>query len=195
MTFFEDAARAIPATARLFRFDPSGMGGLNLTLEGFLRSFLLVVPVGLVFYVLTRIEYAHVVDRAAIDTGLTAFVAVKLIGFVVDWFAFPLVMIPIAHVLGLGRGYVPLIVAINWMSVIAITLWTVPAILFAGGVIGEAATAFLSLVAFVYVVSVTGFVVRTALDTTAPVAVAITLFYLLLSLVIGIGADRLAGVQ
>ncbi len=195
MTFLEDARRAVPAALRLYRFDAAAMSEFDLSFEGFIRSFAVLIPVAIIYLALCQVEFQHVTEVAGVNIPEPiAFFGWKMTGLVVDWFAFPIIMVPISRAMDLGHRYVPLIVAINWMAIVAIVIWTVPAFLFAFGLVGAAPTAFLSLLAFVYVVAATGFAIKTALDVPTGLAMALTVLYLILGLLIGAGVDRMIGV-
>ncbi|MCB1493887.1 MAG: hypothetical protein KDJ77_19140 [Rhodobiaceae bacterium] len=195
MTFFEDARKAVPSAARLYRFDAGGMSGFDLSFEGFIRSFLVLGPVAVVYILLSQIEFDHIINLGMVEPPEPiAFFGWKMAGLIVDWFTFPLLMIPLSRWMGLSARYVPLIVALNWMSLIAILLWAIPAFLYGLGLVGEAPAGLLSIGVFVYVVAVTGFIIRTALLTPPAPAVGLTVLYLAIGIVIGEGIDRLIGI-
>lgn len=195
MTFVDDARRAIPAAAALFRFDPQAISRFDHSFEGFIRSFAVLIPVAVIYLALCQIEYRYFVPETIADAPPPAvFYTWKMIALVVDWFAFPIIMVPISRAMGLGRRYVPLIVAINWMALIAVAIWSGPAFLFAFGFAGDTATAFLSLAAFLYVIAVTAFTIKTALDSPGGLTAALTALYLVIGLLIAQAGDRMIGI-
>lgn len=195
MTLFEDARTAIPAAIKLFRFDAEGMSGFDLSMDGFWRSFLVFFPVSLIYIFLLQSELGYVQSLPE-GGGLEPLVYYgwKAIALIVDWLAFPLMMVPVTRMVGLGHRYVPVVVAINWIGLIAVSLWAIPSTLLAFGLSGEGFAAILSLIVFGYVVAVTGFTIRVALQTDAVTAVAITVLYLVTGFLISGLFNRIIGI-
>ncbi len=97
---------------------PEGMDRLDISLEGFWRSFaavLLVVPSLLIAIALQRIALAGSGEPLA-PLGATILVA-NAVGLLLDWITFPILFALLARPLGVAAGYVPFIVARNWAAV------------------------------------------------------------------------------
>jgi hypothetical protein len=131
-------------------------------------------------------------DPAAFPEG--AFLVVSVLAFFVDWLIYPLAMIPISRALNVGHAFGIYITAFNWTSVIAAAVFAPPYLLVSWGVIGAGIGNFLSFAALVFVLHMRWFVARTALGVAAPTAAALVLVEMLSSLLVALGANRLAGV-
>lgn len=99
---------------RLARRDPGGMVWFDATPSGLWASFwaaVLVFPAMMVLDVLTGGFGPHPGGREMV---------VKLISYVIDWTAFPLVMVVVADSLGKFPAYWRFIVAYNWSAVVQV---------------------------------------------------------------------------
>ena len=108
MPLGEEISRSFRGAALLARFDARGIGHLNITLDGFWRSFvgaLLVLPLT----VLTMLAESGDADIAW---------STEAVRYAGGWILFPIVMIPIARLLGLSQRYVGFVIAYNWMQVV-----------------------------------------------------------------------------
>lgn len=169
---------------RLAFLDPSGMGYFNLTIEGFWRSFFaaaLVAP-GYALLMLLRAAPEEHVD-------LGALVLVESVAYAIAWCAFPLAAIVLTRLLGLGRNYVALVVAINWSAVLQTAGFVVVVLL--GRVAPGAFGGWLVLLATGAILAYQWFVIRTALETTGGVALMLLLVDLLLTSAVNLAADAL----
>jgi hypothetical protein len=180
-----EVLRSLYGTWRLARMDVSGMQHFNLSVEGFWRSFFaaIIIAPGYALLVVQR-----TLDREeSYDLGST--VVVESIAYLAAWAAFPLVAVVLTQLLGLGRHYVELIVAVNWAAVLQIAAFlaavALSLILPAG--LGALLLAIVTGALMLY----QWFVMRTALQTTGGVALAFVLVDLLISTVINLSADRL----
>ena len=158
---------------RLMRLDQSGMNWFNLTSEGFWRSFFVAVPAAPFFALLVYLNISA--QPAAIDAGWAAMV--MTLYYLLGWALVPLVSIGITKMLGLSRGYLPLIVAYNWVSLPQILIQALVSLIASTGVVPEGATNFLIFIAVVYIMVLEWFVVRTALQTTTATAIGIVLLF------------------
>jgi hypothetical protein len=169
---------------RLAFFDPSGMKYFNLTIEGFWRSFFaaaLVAP-GYALLMMLRTTPEENVD-------LGALVVVESVAYAIAWCAFPVAAIALTRLLGLGRNYVALVVAINWSAVLQTAGFVVVVLLgtIAPGTFGG----WLVLLATGAILAYQWFVIRTALETTGGVALMLLLVDLLLTSAVNMAADGL----
>lgn len=159
---------------RLACFDKSGHNHFNVSVEGFWRSFfaaILVAPC-----------HAILLSQGVFGGGeafsVWAFV-VHTMSYAASWVIFPLVMFFVVDLISLGQRYTALIVAMNWTTVISTPimvlrigiLLTLPFNI--AGLLAE--------VIFIGLIIYEWFVIRTALQTTGAVALAILLFGLLLN--------------
>jgi hypothetical protein len=158
---------------RLMRLDQGGMNWFNLTIEGFWRSFFVAVPAAPFFALLVYLDLSA--QPVAIDAGWAAIIMTFY--YLLGWVLVPLVSIGITKMLDLSRGYLPLIVAYNWVSLPQILIQALVSLIAATGVAPESATNFLMFIAVVYILVLEWFVVRTALQTTTATAIGIVLLF------------------
>ena len=171
---------------------PEGLHRLDTSLEGFWRSFAVVVLL-LPFVVLALLSQKRL--AVAADETPEPFTAgglsLDFMVVVVDWFAFPLIFALLANVFALGPRYVSFIVARNWASLIIAALMAILHALHVVGVLPSAVMPWVLLAAigvslrFAYVIA------RTALAVGWGMAVPIVVVDLLISLTIWSAFDRM----
>ncbi len=193
MSLFGNLGDNLAGAWLVMRGRAEGLSRLDLSLEGFWRSFaaiLLIVP----FAILGLISQRELVPEdvgAPADAGI-GLEAVALLG---DWLTFPLVFAVIARPLGLTARYVPFIVARNWASVL---ITAMVSFVHAGHVVGLLPSEFASLLLFVAVAIALRFsyvIARTTLAVPMSVALPIVLLDLLISLTVWSAFDQLAGAE
>ncbi len=170
---------------------PDGLQRLDTTLEGFWRSFGVVILVAPFAFLALMSQQPLVAEggTAELTGGQVVLDAVTLL---VDWFAFPLVFALAARPLGLGPRYVPFIVARNWASVIISAIISIIHVLHLAHVLPDAAMPFALLLAIAVSLRFAYVIARTTLMVSAFVALPIIFLDLLMSLVIWAAFDRLA---
>ena len=177
-----EVVAALYGAWRLMRFDASGMNWFNLTVEGFWGSFFAAVPVAPFFALLVYLDLFR--QAEVTSTGfailLTAFV------YAVGWAIVPVVAIFLSRMLGLTRGYLPLIVAYNWASVPQIVLQSVVALIGELGLLPQGLTGALLFVAVIYILIYEWFIVRTALQTTPGTAIGIVILFEVLGITLNV---------
>lgn len=181
----EEIRSSLEGAFRLARFDPAGMGGFNLTVEGFWRSFFAAL-IALPGYVIL-VSDTYSAGGMPADLGLVVFV--EALAYCANWLAFPLIAALLTRLLGLGSRYVPLIVATNWSTVIQVTL-LVGALLVATFAPFDIRTPLLTI-ALVLVLVYQWFVIRTALQAGGGIALGLVVIDLIVSRLINLGADML----
>jgi hypothetical protein len=170
---------------RLAFLDQSGMKYFNLSFEGFWRSFFAAVLIAPAFAVLVAQKLAG--RPGPLDLGWATLV--QAFAYALSWAAFPLAAVALTPLLGLGRQYVALIVALNWASVLQVGA-------FLAAFLVELAAP--RLLDGLMLLLVTGailfyqwFVTRAALQSTGGVALMLVLVDLVLNTAINISADHL----
>lgn len=151
---------------RLARGDAGGMEHFDFSADGFWRSFW-ALPIVAPGYALL------VADQHARQGGPVPFWATTVaeaLSYVLGWAAMPILAIFLTRFFGLARGYVPLIVSLNWSSLVQMAIFLVPIAL--GVVLGDTVISFLFMIATGAVLFYQGFVIKTALD--CPVGIAVT---------------------
>lgn len=179
----QEIARSIYGAWLLARMDRSGMAHFNISFEGFWRSFFAAVIVAPGYAILVADKLAA--REETFDLGWVFLV--QTVAYAIGWAAFPLVAIGITALLNLSQNYVPMIIAANWAAVVQVAVFlgallltfVLPGVL--AGLLLTAAT--------IAILFYQWFVLRTALDTTGGIALALVLVDLLLNAAINLSAE------
>lgn len=193
----EEIHRSLAGSWQLFMGRAEGMRAFDVSIDGFWRSFgvivLLCVP-----YAITVVAEQRIIDEEATlvlgDFSQQAYVLAKAIGFVLDWVCYPVLVALLARPLAISAHYVPYIVARNWTSAIAILPYVVPALLYNFGLISATTTMFLTLVAIGFVLRYRYVVARIALHAPVGLAIGLVVLDTVLSFVIGTAVNRAIGI-
>jgi hypothetical protein len=180
----EEVLRSIYGAWRLAWLDRSGMGDFNLSVEGFWRSFFaaaLVAP----GYALLVVQ--ELVARPEAVSPAWAFV-IETLAYGIGWAAFPLAALVLTQLMGLSRNYAAMIIAANWAAVIQIGAFLAAVAI---GFVLPPLAGFTVALATGAILFYQWFVIRTALDTTAGIAIALVLVDLLVSSAISLTTDSL----
>jgi len=169
---------------RLALFDENGLSFFNISVEGFWRSFFAAVLIA-PFYMLSIGQ-----DFLTPNGGFSFWaVMVHLFTYGASWVLFPLVAFFAADLLNLGHRFTALVVAVNWSSVLTFGLLAmgVGFVTLVQQALADLALIVLTAGLIVY----HWFVIKTALETTAAVAIAFVLFNFLLGAMLNQIAGRL----
>ena len=183
-----EVQNAIVGSWRLAIRDIGGYDDFNQTEAGFWRSFSAVIIVAPLFLYATDLQIGMESAEPGSDSpssGLNA----AFVSLVVQWAAWPLVMMVIARYAGLAGKYSRYIIAYNWSSILVMAVQIAPIYLFAqGGNLAEFGS-LMFLAALALVIYYRWYIAFTALETTGSIASALVLA----DLVISIGIARLIG--
>lgn len=169
---------------RLALFDENGMNYFNLSVEGFWRSFFAAVLLA-PFYMLSIGQ-----DFLTPQGGFSFWVAlVHFLTYGASWILFPIVAFFATDFLNLGHRFTALVVAVNWSSVLIFGLLTIGVGFVA--LIQQALADVALILVTAGLIVYHWFVIKTALDTTAAIAIAFVLFNFLLGAMLQQVADRL----
>ena len=153
MTIREEITRSLRGAFLLARFDVRGLEYFNFTLEGFWRSFAgaaLIAPLAAVSLI------------AATGDASVNWLS-EVTRYCVGWALFPLVMIPIARLLGLSNAYVPFVIAYNWTQVVQALMFFILGLLHRTGLPFLVSPGPLDFAALVYAIVYFVFVARMTL--------------------------------
>jgi hypothetical protein len=165
---------------------------LDTSIEGFWRSFALVLVVAPLAVQTLIGEEAAPADAAAVIEPLTAAsIILFAITVLVDWFTFPLVFALLAPSFGLGSRYVPFIVARNWASVIISGIVAIVHVLRIFGLLPIVILPFALLFVLGLALWLSYVIVRTTLSVSITMALPIVVLDFLLSLVIWAISDHI----
>ena len=165
----QEVLSAVYGAWTLFKLDPRGLAFFEDSVPAFWRSFfaaVIVAPGVAVLRVMDHIESGHTADPLGIAV-------VEVFAYVVVWAGFPLALYYLARGFDREKRYLLAVVALNWSTVIQIAVSLPIHLIAASGVL----TPGLATLAVVAVLIVTlfyeGFVARTALQVTAPLAAVV----------------------
>lgn len=108
---------AVQGAFLLLKNDERGMQAFELSLEGFVRSFLAVLIVLPLYALVVLIQAADLGPELA-PTPLS----VRLWSYALQWLAFVLTAMLLAKVMGREGQFVPYVIAANWASVVQIAI-------------------------------------------------------------------------
>ena len=178
MTFRKEAVQSILAALRLAKFDADGMDDLNLTADGFWRSFgaaVLLAP-------FSAIMAAMLWTETEASTVASAFGG--SVKYVLSWIVFPIVMIFVARFLGLSGRYVQFIISYNWSSVVQVGLFFALTMLGIAGVVAGELALLLHFIALIYVVMYMTFIARVALGVAWATAAGVVILDVIVELLL-----------
>lgn len=187
MTIVREGLIALRGCWRLIRRDPGADEDFNLSVDGFWRSFAMVLPLLVLVYPLFISDYRFGVEYApegkeppTLNLGRDY---AYLLSFILAW---PLVVALLAKLLGVAQNYIRYMVVYNWMTLPATGLALLPHLLhLASGT--SYPTLILAQIVFLLLVYVSWYVAKTCLQTTAAVAIA----FVLAEFALNLGVDRL----
>lgn len=181
----EEVLRSIYGAYLLARMDGSGMGLLNLTVDGFWRSFFAAVLVAPGYALL--VAHRLMTRTESVDAGWAFLVHTS--AYVLGWATFPLVALVLTYLFSVSRNYVALIVAVNWAALIQIMVFLVAIAVTL--VLPALLAGMLLAIITIAILFYQWFVTRTALETTGGLALALVLIDLVVNTAINISAERL----
>jgi hypothetical protein len=187
--------RSLHAAFRTATFDMSAITAFDRSVEGFFRSFLalpLCVPIyAIVMLAEYRIGLASGGNADAEPVAQAYYIA-EAIAYFVNWFAFPLAMIPLSRLIGAGARYVPYVIAYNWGSCIVLAATAIPYLLMLLGVLTAEIAILLGYSVAIFVLVFRWMLARDALGVSGMTALSIVLIDTLMSLLITLGITSLA---
>ncbi|WP_297591382.1 hypothetical protein [Roseibium sp.] len=178
---------ALDGSWLLLRNRPEGMAFFDQSIQGFWRSFgvvVLLLPVFLVSGLAEKQFYfsENLYHPEGFPEG--AFWTAQLFGLGIDWVALPIILALLAAPIGISQRYVPFIVVRNWTSLLASVPYLVTYLLFLLGIIPPGIAVLLSFSCLVAVLWYRYLVARIALQATISLAIGIVVLDILLTLVI-----------
>jgi len=178
---------ALDGSWLLLRNRPEGMAFFDQSIQGFWRSFLvilLLVPVFLVSGLAEKQFYfaENLFHPDAFPNG--DFWLAQFAGLVIDWVTLPVLLAVLAVPIGISQRYVPFIVVRNWTSLLASVPYMLTYLLFLLGVISPGITVLLSLTCLMVVIWYRYLVARIALQATISLAIGVVVLDVVLTLII-----------
>lgn len=183
-----DWAAVLDGMIRVARLRPDGISAFDATPQGFWRSFWAAA-------ILAPLAATTMLFEAA-DLGSeaepTRFLLLQAIAYVVNWVAFPLLMLRIADLLQRGHNYFRYMVAYNWFRLLQAAVVYPISLLALSQMVPDDAVAFLSLVVISAMLLYDWFIAKSALEIDGGTAAAIVIIGFLLGILVNGLALRLA---
>ena len=176
----------LSGAVRLVRLDTQALAYFGDTAADFWRSFLaaaVVAPLFLLYLVIRFFES---------ETGgsFPAYLFAQMLAYAIAWLAFPLVMLYAAPVLQKEDRMVRYLVAYNWLSLIQNGVYLPVVMLGITDTLAQGLSNFLALIALIWVLGMTLFVTRKALEVPFGMAAVIVVTDLLLGVLIEVLTSR-----
>lgn len=185
---------ALDGSWLLLRNRPEGMAFFDQSIQGFWRSFgvvVLLIPAYLVAGLADRKLYFERNEYHPDMFPDGAYWVAHTLGLAADWLILPILLAALAMPLGISRRYVPFIVARNWTSLLASTPYLVIYFLFLLGIVSTELTVLLSLLLLPMIIWYSYLVTRIALQASLSLAIGIVVLDVVLSLLIDQAVGRL----
>lgn len=191
MTLVDEGAAALRGCLRLLRGDPHAFADFNVTIEGFWRSFAVIVPQAVLAYPLFLSQHRLAVEAAALDGSTVSDLNLAkeytfLVAVLVLW---PIAAALLARVLGVSANFVRYVIVYNWMSLIVLAIAVIPSLIHLAFAPGVATLSFLFIAVYLALGVVSWIVARRALETTGAIALA----FVLADYALSIGLSELLG--
>jgi len=179
---------AVGGALRLACGDRRGLGFFDTSIDGFWRSFRAAV----ICYPLYLALLSFRVPSASwTQSGVPTILIVESIAFVISWTAFPLLILPLARLLGREDRFLAFMVVYNWSQIPQTVLFVLVGLDGATGLLAPAAAGFAQLVAAIAVLVYEWYIARVALLVTGAQATVVVMVDLVLGTALGRVAEAL----
>ena len=179
---------AVGGALRLACGDRRGLGFFDTSIDGFWRSF----RAALICYPLYLALLSFRVPGASwTQSGVPTILIVETIAFVISWTAFPLLILPLARLLGREDRFLAFIVVYNWSQIPQTVLFVLVGLDGATGLLAPSAAGFAQLVAAIAVLVYEWYIARVALLVTGAQATVVVMVDLVLGTALGRIAEAL----
>ncbi len=185
MISVREVAYGLYGAYRLAHLDAGGMAYFDTSLRGFWRSFYAALITAPAYAIIVVIITMDAIEAGGeLSGGWLHLLLLESIGYVIEWFAFPLIMFHLCEGIGKQREYLGFIVAYNWAAVLQATLFLpVVAANSAGMLPGAIGTVF-QFATLALILVYQGYIARTALGIGPLAASGIVAIGLVLAFVI-----------
>jgi hypothetical protein len=177
---------ALGGALRLAVGDRRGLGFFDTSLDGFWRSFRAATLCFPLYLILVAFRVSSLQwERSGVPVALI----VETVGYVISWVAFPLLILPLARLLGRENRFLPFMVVYNWSQIPQTGLFVLVALDAASGLLTPGSVAFARLAATVAVLVYEWYIARVTLAVTGAQAMLVVIADLVLNSALG----RIAG--
>ncbi len=182
----DEVNRSFKGTLDLLNSRSEGLKSFDMSERGFWRSFAaiwLTLPAYVISLAIERMRLGAVPNGSLLDNLWVD--AVVALGHVGGYIALPLAMIFIARSFRLTGRYVPFVIVTNWISVIALLVMSLPAMLLLLGWATPSLASLFSLAFAVILVRIQWFATKETLGLSSLPALAIVFLGILLNFGVG----------
>lgn len=165
------------AAWRLFLRDSRAIALFDDSVSGVIKSFFCAAVVLPGYIIILAIGPGTISE----DAGAFRIVTVEAIAYVISWTAWPLIMAPVTKALDKDEYYCRYIVAYNWSAGPQILILLVVMLLSASGILPRDVLVVINLAALAVLLFYHLFILRTALEVSPYVAVALVVGEFMLS--------------
>lgn len=179
---------ALTASWALFRGDASAVNAFDMSMSGFWRSFLAILPLLPLYFINVNSEKKLLLSDGQIQVETfseNVFWFTQFLSLGLDWIVFPLILALLAGPLGLSTGYVRFIVLRNWTSILCALPFVLAALLHLAGFLNQGGVLMVSLLTVGAVLHFRYRLARIAFAAPASVCIGLVALDFLLSLLIG----------
>jgi hypothetical protein len=172
---------------RFATLDRSAIQFFDNTPEAFWRSFnaaLLTLPAYALLVMLSFTQHP-------VEAGGLRILFVESISYVIGWALFPLVMIAFTDTTKSAQNYFRFIAAWNWSIVLQAFLFLGVSAFAASGTVADNLGGMISLVATMAIFFYQGFIAKTTLDVTIPVAAMVVVIDLAIAIALSLVSQSL----
>ncbi len=181
VTTWAEVRWALVGCLRLARGDRGGLAYFDRSLDGFWRSFLSAFLSYPFFLVLLMMRVSLADWNAA---GGLHIILVELIGYVISWVAFPLLMLSVLRWIGREHRFFDFMVPYNWCQLPQSVLFVLVGLQSETGVLSDPISQTIEIAAAVAVLVYEWYIARVALETSGAAATLVVLVDLVLGVLI-----------
>jgi hypothetical protein len=175
----------------------SGLSYFENSIDAFWRSFTVIILVAPIYLIQVLAERSNLFASGLLDpetysSGLYFFVKTGVL--VIDWFAFPILMVGIARLLNLTTRYGIYITVFNWSSLLIVLALTPAFVAWTLGLVGDFLANILTLGILMLVLRFRWFIAQEVLGAPPVTAAGLVLAEFLMSILINQSGNRLIGI-
>jgi len=169
------AIRSLRGAGKLAMFKAEGLDDLDISSEGFWKSFwVILIALPLFMYWMT------IKNRISEINGYTVITTAYMLFYIMILPLFALVMAYFTRFLKVEKHYATMIIAYNWQYVIGMAISTALMLLFAIGLLGNNTVFLLQFMAGIYIHIYTWFLLKITLQISGLLAFGIFIFQVLI---------------
>jgi hypothetical protein len=173
---------ALGGALRLAVGDRRGLGFFDTSLDGFWRSFRAAAICFPLYLILVGFRVGPVEWERS---GVPVVLIVETISYVISWVAFPLLILPLARLIGRENRFLAFMVVYNWSQIPQTVLFVLVALDGASGLLTPGSLAFARLAAAIAVLVYEWYIARVTLAITGAQATLIVIADLVLNSALG----------